>query len=95
MEAAGKVPNRLTETAYEGGTERTRLVPPSGLNPWETASASINVDFPEPFSPTKKLLAYGNLFHILQGVLRREANKDSSVLVWALVRTCCEQTNLS
>ena len=49
MEAAGKVPSRRTETAYEGGTERTRLVPPSGSNPWETASASINVDFPEHY----------------------------------------------
>src|SRR5438132_3463720 len=30
-------------------------VPPSGLNPAATASASTSVDFPEPFSPTRKV----------------------------------------
>ena len=34
--------------------QKLRL-PPSGFSPYETAIASINVDFPVPFSPTKNV----------------------------------------
>jgi hypothetical protein len=35
-------------------TNRKFRLPPSGLNPAATAIASINVDFPLPFFPTKR-----------------------------------------
>ena len=45
----------------ESSVEKLKfLVPPSGLNPWEMARASIRVDFPDPFSPTKKVTCLWN-----------------------------------
>jgi len=35
--------------------KRWSFDPPSGLKPQATASASIRVDLPEPFSPTRKV----------------------------------------
>ena len=39
------------------GAKPEILDPPSALNPQATATASSNVDFPEPFSPMKNVTA--------------------------------------
>jgi len=47
--------NRWSSDSDRRVANRKFLVPPSALNPATTAIASMRVDFPEPFSPTRQV----------------------------------------
>lgn len=50
----------LAQSRFGGaGAKRKFWLPPSGLNPHATASASTTVDLPEPFSPTRNVTPGG------------------------------------